>query len=103
MAGEVCGAVSGAVLALGLLYGDEDPEIVTHLSHEYMERFTEQNGAVRCSDIIGFNLASIEKSIDFKSIKGLLKFGMQGGRKMCTGIVSSSVEICIDQIEEWES
>lgn len=102
MVGEVCGAVSGAVLALGLLYGEEDPEIVTYQTEEFVHTFSEMNGAVRCEDIIGFNFGSMDKTTDINSLKGLLKFGLRGGKKMCKGIVSSSVEIIIDQIEEWE-
>jgi C_GCAxxG_C_C family probable redox protein len=103
MSGEMCGAVSGAVLVLGLKYGAEDAEIVTHLSGELVNRFAEKNGAVRCQDIIGFNIGSIDKAADFNSIKGVLKFGMRGGKVMCKGIVSSAVEIVMDEIEEWET
>ena len=102
MAGEVCGAVSGAVMALGLKYGEEDPEIVTHLSGEFVKHFAEKNGAVRCHDIIGFNIGRIDKVADFSSIKGLIKFGMRGGKEMCKGILSSAVEIVMDDIQEWE-
>jgi len=102
MTGEVCGAVSGAVLALGQLYGEQDPEIVTHLTGEFVNHFREERGAVRCSDIIGFNIGSMDKAADFSSIKGLLKFGLRGGKKMCEEIVTSAVEIVIDEINAWE-
>ena len=102
MAGEVCGAVSGAVMALGLKYGKQDPEIVNHLAGEFVNRFAEKNGALRCQDIIGFTIGSMDKAADFSSIKGLLKFGMRGGKGMCKGIVSSAVEIVMDEIQEWE-
>jgi len=67
-----------------------------------MQCFAEQNGAVRCSEIIGFNLSNIQTTANLISLKGLLRFGMQGGKKMCNGIVSSTVEILLDQLEEWE-
>lgn len=103
MVGEVCGAASGAVLALGLLYGEQQDEAVTYLSEQFMQCFAEQNGAVRCSEIIGFNIGSIKTTANLSSLKGLLRFGMQGGKKMCDGIVSSTVEILLDQLEEWEN
>jgi C_GCAxxG_C_C family probable redox protein len=102
MSGEACGALSGAVLAIGLMYGEEDPEIVTHLTGEVVKRFAEENGAVRCNDIIGFNIGSIDKVADFNSIKGLLRFGMRGGKTMCKSIVSSAVGIVMDELDEWE-
>jgi C_GCAxxG_C_C family probable redox protein len=102
MSGEVCGAISGAVLAIGIMYGKEDPEIVTHLTGEVVKRFAEKNGAVRCHDIIGFNIGSIDKAADLSSIKGLIKFGMRGGKEMCKEIVCSAVEIVLDELDEWE-
>jgi C_GCAxxG_C_C family probable redox protein len=56
MAGEVCGALSGAALAIGLLSGQEDDEVVLHLTDQFIHSFAERNGAVRCSDIIGFDI-----------------------------------------------
>jgi C_GCAxxG_C_C family probable redox protein len=103
MVGEVCGAASGAVLAIGLLYGEEQDEAATYLTEQFMQRFADQNGAVRCSDIIGFNISTMETSANFASLKGLLRFGMRGGKKMCNGILSSTVEILLDQLEEWEN
>lgn len=103
MVGEVCGAASGAVLAIGLLYGEQQEDAATYLTEQFMQSFAEQNGAVRCSEIIGFNLSSIKTTANLSSLKGLLKFGMQGGKKMCDGIVSSTVEILLDQLEEWEN
>ena len=36
MAGEVCGALSGAVLAIGLIYGEDQEEAVPHLAESFM-------------------------------------------------------------------
>jgi len=103
MAGEVCGAVSGAALAIGLLYGEEQPEAATHLTEEFMRLFTERNGAVRCIDIIGFNIGSMSTGPDVKSVKNLLLFLAKGGKRVCNGVVRSAVEVLLDQLEEWES
>jgi C_GCAxxG_C_C family probable redox protein len=102
MAGEVCGAVSGAVLAIGLLYGKDQAEAATHLTEQIMCRFAEQNGAVRCSDIIGFNLGGIDTAADLDGIKGLLIFGFRGGKKMCNGVVSSAVRVLLEELNDWE-
>ena len=58
LAGEVCRALSGDILAIGLIYGEGQPEAATYLTEQFMHRFTEQNGVVRCTDISGFNSAS---------------------------------------------
>ena len=60
--GEVCGAVSGAVLGLGLKYGRNSPEktppgrrpywYATELVHAIKER----KGAVTCAGILGLDL-----------------------------------------------
>lgn len=103
MAGEVCGALSGGALAIGFLYGQDDEEAVTYLVEQYMQRFADCQDAVRCSDIIGFNIGSINSSADLNGLKGLLKFGFRGGKKMCNGVVSSAVEALLDELEEWDS
>jgi C_GCAxxG_C_C family probable redox protein len=102
-AGEVCGAVSGGVLALGLLYGDQEPEAVTYLTEEFVKGFEERHGALRCEDLIGFNFSSMNSNVSLGSLKGVLKFGMRGGKRVCNGFVSSAVEVLLDQLEDWES
>ncbi len=102
MAGEVCGALSGAALAIGLIYGQEDVELVHHLTEQFMGRFAARNGAVRCSDIIGFNIGRVQEHIDLRSIKGMLVFGARGGKKMCKNVVATSVEALLEELEEWE-
>lgn len=103
MAGEVCGALSGAALAIGLLYGEEYDEAVPILTEEFMRQFAERNGAVRCADIIGFNLGTIGSKADLRSLKGLLLFGARGGKRACKGVVRNAVEVLLEQLEDWES
>ena len=78
MAGEVCGTVSGAVLSIGLLYGEEQPEAATRLTEQFMRRFAERNGAVRCIDIIGFNIGSASTEFEIGSAKDFLMFLARG-------------------------
>ena len=103
MAGEVCGAVSGAVLAIGLLYGEEQPEAATHLTEQFMCNFGERNGAVRCIDIIGFNPGSVESGLDVSSVKDLLKFIAGGGKRVCNKVVRNAVQVLLEDLNEWES
>lgn len=50
--GEVCGAVSGALMALGLCYGDENNRKSTK-SLEFMKAFREKYGSMLCKELIG--------------------------------------------------
>ena len=61
--GEVCGALSGGVMGLGLRFGrstveDEDGERRPYwFSMELAARFREKLGHVRCVDLIGLDLS----------------------------------------------
>lgn len=101
MAGEVCGAVSGAVLAIGLLYGD-DPELATHLSEEYMRRFKARNEKVRCIDIVGFNIGSASTEFEIDSVKDFVLFLARGGKRSCNKVVRNAVGVLVEQLNEWE-
>lgn len=50
--GEVCGAVTGALMALGLAYGDENNRKSTK-SLEFMKAFREQYGSLLCKELLG--------------------------------------------------
>jgi IS30 family transposase len=47
MAGEVCGALSGGALAIGLLYGQDQDEAVLHLTEQFMHQFAEHKRIVQ--------------------------------------------------------
>ena len=55
---EVCGAVSGALLALGMLRGYSDPQDPAakaahyRLVQEYARRFRERNGSIVCRELL---------------------------------------------------
>ncbi len=55
---EVCGTVSGALLALGILRGYDDPAVpqakAAHyqLVQEYARRFRERNGTIVCRELL---------------------------------------------------
>ena len=101
--GEVCGAVSGAVMAIGLRYGDGDSEEVLHLTREFVERFKEQNGAVRCNDLVGFDMGLASTGEDVGAVKDLMLYFAKGGKKKCTGFVTSATVLVLEQLEDWES
>lgn len=61
--GEMCGAVSGALMVLGLLYGHcegddrESKSKAYSIAEDYMNRFIKKNGSVVCKDLLGYNLS----------------------------------------------
>jgi C_GCAxxG_C_C family probable redox protein len=59
--GEICGAVSGALLTLGLERGADTPagkEEIYRLSQEFMRRFEEKYGTLLCRDLIGCDIST---------------------------------------------
>ncbi len=65
--GETCGAVTGAILVLGLRLdsgraGDkESKDRMAAKAQEFLERFAEANGATRCRDLIRCDIRTPEK------------------------------------------
>ena len=59
--GEVCGAVTGALLALGLARGAQAPagkEEIYRLSQEFMRLFEQKHNTVLCRDLIDCDLST---------------------------------------------
>ena len=59
--GEICGCLTGAILALGLAYGKATGEeelqndLLPRLVNELEDRFAAQHGTVLCRDLIGYD------------------------------------------------
>jgi C_GCAxxG_C_C family probable redox protein len=64
--GEVCGALSGAVMGLGLKFGRDVPGFTEDgrrpywYATELMEGFRELHGHLRCRDLLGLDLTDAE-------------------------------------------
>ncbi len=62
----VCGAATGAMMALGLKYGNDQPGEISKKAElfakrdEFMNRFEELNGAVVCPDLLGQAVFTLE-------------------------------------------
>ncbi len=62
-AGEVCGALTGALMVLGLQYGSDHPEgkeEMYRLAREFMEQFEARHGSMLCKQIIGYDISMAE-------------------------------------------
>jgi C_GCAxxG_C_C family probable redox protein len=59
-----CGAVTGALLVIGLKTGERDAidlearEETYRLVNEFSRRFVEKNGSVNCGELLGLDLAT---------------------------------------------
>lgn len=59
--GQVCGAVSGAFMIIGLKVGGEDRESKEHtylLAREFVIRFESINGSILCKDLLGCDIST---------------------------------------------
>lgn len=89
--GETCGALSGALMALGLYYGQdsknppESKEKCYSLCQRFIEDFEKRKKSINCSDLMGFDMSD----------PGLRsKAGEQGKfDTICTGLVEFSLEL----------
>ncbi len=64
--GEVCGACTGALMVLGLRYGQceitdlENRAKANAAAVEFLEQFKKENGSYLCKDLLGCDLATAE-------------------------------------------
>jgi C_GCAxxG_C_C family probable redox protein len=54
---DICGAVSGAILVIGLKYGD-DRTVCNLRTEEYIETFKEKNGSIICRDLLDCDIST---------------------------------------------
>ena len=73
--GDICGAVSGALMVIGLAQRKEDirdapsREKVYALSKRFMDEFTARNGSVMCTDLIGYDLSDPQQYAEAREQK----------------------------------
>lgn len=64
--GEVCGACSGALMALGMMYGQSDSADLdsrmrtNRVTDRFLERFAQENGSYICNDLLGCDVRTPE-------------------------------------------
>ena len=89
--GEVCGAVTGAFMVLGLKYGRTDPadkaakEKTYAAVQKFANRFKDRHGSIICRDLIGCDL-STPAGVQAAREKGLFA-------TVCVDMVRSAAEI----------
>ncbi len=92
MMGEVCGAVTGALMAIGLKYGHSDSdnlmkqkEIMMEKSALFREKFLEKRQKVLCRPLLGYDVSKPEELLE----------ALESGRMMdfCPGLVKDAIDI----------
>lgn len=92
--GRMCGAVSGALLAIGLKYGRIEPEDTQakdktyDLVHLFLDRFTDKHSGLNCPELLGYDL-SVQAEMEKAEAEGLFI-------TLCTSFVRSAAEILQD-------
>jgi len=105
LTGRTCGAVSGALIALGLYFGGDDllnyqtNRAAMTATRQFLERFEEKIGATSCQDVqaivFGHYINPWANSDDFKQAKGYERCSLVTG----TG-ARLAAEIIIESMEE---
>lgn len=97
--GEVCGAVSGAIMVIGSKYGrgtndDRSAKEITYLkARELMERFAEKRGSYICRQLLD--------GCDLMTERGRTLFKEQGlSNKTCRVCVENAVSILQEILTE---
>jgi C_GCAxxG_C_C family probable redox protein len=91
--GEVCGAVTGAFMVIGLKHGksrleddnNETREKAYALVHEFADRFRACNGSILCRELLGCDISTPEGRAQARE-KGLFN-------DLCPKLVGDAVEI----------
>ncbi len=96
--GEMCGAVSGALMVLGLKYGhchydaQEEKAKAYKIAEDFMNRFIEKNGTVVCRELLGYDLTKFE---DMAKIKELNLFQIT-----CPKMIQCATEIVEEMLQK---
>lgn len=59
--GQVCGALTGALMVLGLQKGNvipEDKENTYRIAGEFVRLFKERHGSILCNELIGYDIST---------------------------------------------
>ncbi len=92
----ICGAVTGAYMALGLIYGTDKPgdnrSKAYRLAGEFRQRFEKRFGSLYCTDLSKCNLSTREGWEKFRNEKV--------HEDKCPEFVNGAIEIVMEMLEE---
>jgi C_GCAxxG_C_C family probable redox protein len=91
---NTCGAVTGALLVIGMKYGRTRPDDMAakektyEITKEFIDEFQRRNRSLRCTDLVGYNLSNSRELALAKEKEAF--------RSKCTLLVRSAAEILED-------
>lgn len=97
--GEMCGAVSGSLMVIGLYYGYADltmeleKELNYLVAREFMTAFEQCNGSLVCNQLVKSEINTPE-GLDYARQNGLFN-------KTCPGLIISAAEILESLLEKY--
>jgi C_GCAxxG_C_C family probable redox protein len=83
--GESCGAVTGALMVIGLKGDASAPEATYHLVDRFLERFKARHGSIFCRELLGYDISTPQGLQAIKD-RGLFD-------NLCPKFVRTSAEI----------
>lgn len=94
--GETCGAVSGALTAIGVILGGKVTGVVNHknksyeVGGEFIKRFKNEFGTTHCSGLVGVDMANPDER----------KRAVESGRikDVCPRVVEKAVSIVLELV-----
>ncbi len=98
--GEVCGAVTGALMVIGLKYGQCDLEETKAKADtnaktlEMLNAFKEENGSTLCRNLLEYDLSNPDELSIIKEKKLFTT--------ICPMMVASAVDILEKKLDEWD-
>jgi C_GCAxxG_C_C family probable redox protein len=90
----MCGAVNGGVMALGLLFGRNNPELPVDAVYgkvqQFLNTFHEEYGSINCFELIG---------VDLGTERGREQFKQMGIRSTCRGFTGGAARMVAEIIQ----
>lgn len=96
--GDTCGAVIGALIALGMQFGNasagefEQKNLMNGKVKAFQEAFSERLGSLECRDLIGFDMA-VEGDFEKAQESGVIL-------ERCPGCCLTAIELVQELLEE---
>jgi C_GCAxxG_C_C family probable redox protein len=89
--GKTCGAVSGALMAIGLKYGQDTKsnadakDLCYQKSSEFVKEFEQMHGSSQCNDLVGIDITDPVQATEARETG---KF-----KKLCPNFVETSITL----------
>ena len=88
--GEVCGACTGALMVLGLKYG-ESKEKSNEACERFLDEFKSENGSYICNDLLGCDISTqegVKYAVENNLFKEFCPLMVESASKIVKGIIN---------------